>query len=273
VAADRHLLFGLLALQNRVINQAQLVLGFQAWTRDKSRSLAAHMETRGDLTAARRALLEGLVEVHLGAHGGQVEKSLASVSAAKSTRESLANLGDPGLEGTLAYVPCGQGSTDDGQTDSNRTSSYAVSSAASEGQRFRVLRPHARGGRGAVIVALDSQLDREVALKQILDHHADDPVSRQRFTLHAQVTGGLEHPCVVPVYVLGNCADGRPPGDGLARTVPVARTALGAAEPDRGCRAGRLGAGRPGGHRCSACRADTGGCRPAGCNPRSEDRQ
>jgi hypothetical protein len=32
VAADRHLLFGLLALQNgMIINQAQLVLTFQAW--------------------------------------------------------------------------------------------------------------------------------------------------------------------------------------------------------------------------------------------------
>ncbi len=37
-AADRHLLFGLLALQNGIINQGQLVLAFQAWTLDKSRT-------------------------------------------------------------------------------------------------------------------------------------------------------------------------------------------------------------------------------------------
>jgi hypothetical protein len=33
-AADRHLLFGLLALQNGLIDQAQLILAFQAWIRD-----------------------------------------------------------------------------------------------------------------------------------------------------------------------------------------------------------------------------------------------
>src|SRR6185312_5399287 len=72
------------------------------------------------------------------------------------------------------------------------------------------LRPHARGGLGAVFVALDTELHREVALKQILDEHADDPVSRQRFLVEAEVTGGLEHPGIVPVYGLGTYGDGRP---------------------------------------------------------------
>jgi serine/threonine protein kinase len=61
-----------------------------------------------------------------------------------------------------------------------------------------------------VFVALDAELHREVALKQLLDHHADDPVSRQRFLLEAEVTGGLEHPGIVPVYGLGTQGDGRP---------------------------------------------------------------
>ena len=62
----------------------------------------------------------------------------------------------------------------------------------------------------AFFVALDVELNREVALKQILDSHADDPVSRQRFLLEAEVTGGLEHPGIVPVYGLETYADGRP---------------------------------------------------------------
>ena len=59
-------------------------------------------------------------------------------------------------------------------------------------------------------MALDSELNREVALKQILGHHADDPTSRQRFLIEAEITGGLEHPGIVPVYGLGSYGDGRP---------------------------------------------------------------
>ena len=47
--ADRHLLFGLLALQNGLIQQAQLVAAFHAWTLDKARPLADHLVALGHL--------------------------------------------------------------------------------------------------------------------------------------------------------------------------------------------------------------------------------
>ncbi len=208
VAAEKNLLFGLLALQNGLIQQTQLVTAFHGWTCDKSRSLADHLVALGHLTPAQCSVVEALAALHLEAHGGDVEKSLAAVAAGKLTRESLANLGDPDLGATLSLLPSGHGSTED--ADADRTASYAFGTATSDGQRFRVLRPHARGGLGAVFVALDSELNREVALKQILDAHADEPASRARFLLEAEVTGGLEHPGIVPVYGLGTYADGRP---------------------------------------------------------------
>ena len=206
--ADRNLLFGLLALQNGLIDQGQLVAAFQAWTLDKARSLADHLVGRGDLDPDQRAGVEAMVGLHLKKHGGDSEKSLAAIPAGRSTRESLAKLGDPDIEATLGHVDSGHGSTEDG--DADRTVSYAVGTATADGQRFRVLRPHARGGLGAVFVALDTELHREVALKQILESHADDPVSRKRFLLEAEITGSLEHPGIVPVYGLGTYGDGRP---------------------------------------------------------------
>jgi serine/threonine-protein kinase len=204
--APNDLLFGLLALQNGLIDQAQLVAAFQAWTRDKVRSLAEYLTSRGDLDADGRAAVEALVTLHVRKHG-DAEKSLAAIPAGRSTRERLAALGDPALDATLPRVGS-QVPDPDHVTD--RTVTYAVGSATSEGQRFRLLRPHAQGGLGAVFVALDGELHREVALKQILDHHADDPISRQRFLMEAEITGGLEHPGIVPVYGLGSYRDGRP---------------------------------------------------------------
>jgi len=86
----------------------------------------------------------------------------------------------------------------------------AARAMQAEGQRYRILRPHAQGGLGAVHVALDLELNREVALKQILDAHADNPWSRERFVLEAEVTGSLEHPGIVPIYGLGTGEGGKP---------------------------------------------------------------
>jgi serine/threonine-protein kinase len=208
LAADRNLLFGLLALQNGLIDQGQLVAAFQAWTLDKARALADHLIGRGDLDADDRLAVDALVARHIKKHGGDVERSLAAIPAGRSTRESLARLGDADIGASIAQL--GLGSTQLGAEDPDRTAGLSVGAATSDGQRFRLLRPHARGGLGEVFVALDAELHREVALKQILEKHADDPISRQRFVAEAEITGGLEHPGVVPVYGLGTYGGGRP---------------------------------------------------------------
>ena len=76
--------------------------------------------------------------------------------------------------------------------------------------RFEIKKSHARGGLGEVFVALDQELDREVALKQIRPRFADDLGARERFESEACITGGLEHPGIVPVYGFGKHSDGRP---------------------------------------------------------------
>jgi serine/threonine protein kinase len=207
---SRDLLIGLLALQTGLIDQGGLFAAFAAWTRDKGRSLADHLVELGHLDSPRRAAVEAIAHVHVQALGGEIEKSLAVLAVGRSTRESLVRAGGSEVEATLGHVRRAPGSTHDDDEDPDRTASYSVGSATSDGQRFRILRPHARGGLGAVFVALDGELHREVALKQILEQHADDPDSRQRFVAEAEITGGLEHPGVVPVYGSGTDSFGRP---------------------------------------------------------------
>src|SRR6516162_3714926 len=94
MTADCHLLFGLLALQNGIINQGQLLAAFQAWALDKSTGLADHLAARGDIDADDRAAVEALAARHLKKHGDEAERSLAAISAGRSTHESLARLAD-----------------------------------------------------------------------------------------------------------------------------------------------------------------------------------
>ncbi|MBX7106900.1 MAG: serine/threonine-protein kinase [Gemmataceae bacterium] len=77
-------------------------------------------------------------------------------------------------------------------------------------EQFRIVREHARGGLGRVSVALDERLGREVAFKEIRGEYEHRDDLRARFLREAAVTGRLEHPGIVPVYALGEHADGRP---------------------------------------------------------------
>ncbi len=108
---------------------------------------------------------------------------------------------------------------------SHSTAAHRDDSHQADG-RFRIVRPHARGGLGEVFVAIDPELDRQVALKELRAYHAHDPASQERFLREARVTGRLEHPGIVPVYGLGRYADGRPyyamrfiEGETLARAI------------------------------------------------------
>ncbi|MBN9122941.1 MAG: protein kinase, partial [Planctomycetes bacterium] len=76
--------------------------------------------------------------------------------------------------------------------------------------RFALKGLHATGGLGEVFLARDTELNREVAVKRIKSHYADDAGSRSRFLSEATLTARLDHPGVVPVFGLVNDVRGRP---------------------------------------------------------------
>jgi serine/threonine-protein kinase len=66
------------------------------------------------------------------------------------------------------------------------------------------------GGMGAVFKGRDRELDRDLAIKVLLEEHQDNPDVVQRFLEEPRIGGRLQHPGVVPVYDLGQLSDGRP---------------------------------------------------------------
>jgi serine/threonine protein kinase/Flp pilus assembly protein TadD len=94
--------------------------------------------------------------------------------------------------------------------DSDHQAGSSPGGGQGSSERFRILRFHARGNLGEVYLGHDDELNRDVALKQIQGRYADDPNSRARFLLEAEVTGALEHPGIVPIHGLGRLPNGRP---------------------------------------------------------------
>ena len=207
--ADRDLLFGVLALQNDFIDGDRLVAAFRVWSRSKDKALADVLIEQGALASEDRALLETLVSKHVQRHGDDPQKSLVALSTIGSVRQKLAKLADDEADDELKYSLAVAGSRPHEQDDPDATRMPAPAERVGA-SRFRIVRPHAKGGLGLVSVAIDDELDRMVALKEIQSHHADDQTSRARFVLEAEVTGKLEHPGIVPVYGLGHDSTGRP---------------------------------------------------------------
>jgi serine/threonine protein kinase len=206
MSADRNLLFGVLALQMDFIDRDQLVRAMNAWVLEKHRPLAEILLEQRALSPDCNALLQAMVQKHLQLHGDDPAKSLAAVQRRAPLPQELAKIADPDVQATLVYAL----SSRTLEPDPYATNAPSANGPTSSGTRFTILRPHAWGGLGRVSIALDSELRRQVALKEIQERYADDSASRARFLLEAEVTGQLEHPGVVPVYGLGSHPDGRP---------------------------------------------------------------
>jgi serine/threonine-protein kinase len=67
-----------------------------------------------------------------------------------------------------------------------------------------------RGGMGVVYHGRDRGLRRTLAVKVLLERHGHSEELKRRFLEEAQIMGQLQHPGIVPVYELGQCADRRP---------------------------------------------------------------
>jgi serine/threonine protein kinase len=205
-SADCNLLFGLLALQNNFIDRDALLDAFSRWVHDRAIPLGQILRDRGALSPDEHDLLQALVAKHLEKFGGDPEKSLQHLSSIGSLRQDLSRIADVDVQARLTQVSAAHQDDDPYRT----VPQPSVGDSTSAGSRFRILRPHAKGGLGQISVALDQELDRPVALKEIQDRHADEPHSRARFVQEAEITGKLEHPGIIPVYGLGHYADGRP---------------------------------------------------------------
>jgi len=165
------LALGYRALREGLIDPPTLLAAFEAWEREPAASLVELLRDRAGLTETD---LERLA-------GGPPPRDLAASS------ETVAYTGPP-LGQAVGPAPA----------------------PPSPAARYRTIGLHDSGGLGMIYDAIDLELDRRVALKELQPRHAHDEMSQLRFVQEALITGRLEHPAIVPIYGLGRHPDGRP---------------------------------------------------------------
>ena len=69
--------------------------------------------------------------------------------------------------------------------------------------QFEMYEQIGRGGMGTVYRALDTSLNRTVAVKVLSDRLARDAAFVQRFRAEASAAARLTHECIVPIYFIG----------------------------------------------------------------------
>ena len=215
IQKEPNLLLGMMAFQLGIVPKEQFVSAVAHWQSNKSRSMEEVLAESGAFNSVDRQLLRDLATQHLSAHNGDPVASIGALMGIAAVVDELRTLGDPDVDSALSSVDTTIGlgiveSLGADTLDFDSQTAAKDSQLNAENSRFHTVKLHAKGGLGEVYRARDHQLNREVALKEIQPKYADDQGSRSRFLLEAEVTGGLEHPGIVPVYALGRHEDGRP---------------------------------------------------------------
>jgi serine/threonine-protein kinase len=191
-AADRNLLFGVLALQADLLDPDRFVRACTLWSAQKATPLADLLVQQGWLTPEDRSDVEKLLDRKLKKHQGDANAGLAEVTTDR-VRQSLDGLTDPDIRQSMSATPPQIGHV------LLTTTAYVPEIR----ERYTLSRLHASGGIGRVWLARDATIGRDVALKELRPERSPHPTVMSRFLKEAQITGQLEHPGIVPIYEVG----------------------------------------------------------------------
>jgi tetratricopeptide (TPR) repeat protein/predicted Ser/Thr protein kinase len=75
---------------------------------------------------------------------------------------------------------------------------------------YEVLDEIGRGGMGVIYLARQRHPQRIVAVKRVLDYHADSHETLIRFRREADAAASLDHPNILPIYEVSESEDGLP---------------------------------------------------------------
>ncbi len=166
---DRNLLFGVLALQAGLIDAPQFIEACLLWTTRKKEYLGDLLLGRGWIEPADKSHVEYLLERKLRKHGGNAHASLAALP--DDIKRSLTALLDDDIQRSLAGGPLPA-----------ESQLATIDHVPEQSERYCRLHLHATGGIGRVWLAHDSDLGRDIALKELRRSAPRTPRSGRAFS-------------------------------------------------------------------------------------------
>jgi serine/threonine protein kinase len=201
-SSDKNLLFALIAHHNGYITMEQFFEAAAVWNREPKRELGEILVEKKFLDDVERFNIQGIVEDRVRRQGG-IDDTLSFIVASGSVPQKDALPED--WQDKIDAIT---------QVISDKTSpnppNFGTPEANRGIHRYIIRKSLGHGGQGYVWEAIDTELNRRVAIKNIVPSLSSDPLHQELLIDEARKTGKLGHPGVPPVFDIGKDADGKP---------------------------------------------------------------
>ena len=198
---DFNRVFGVLAAKLKFIDENQLKTAIQSWAEHKPSSVGQILLDQNAITSKEHQLLSELVRKYIQKHGDDAhEATRSSIHPAHALIEALKDVDEVGIQTALSEVDSNTVATG-AAWDTHGEATIASDEVESTVGRFPIVETLGEGSFGTVFKALDSRLDRYVAIK------VAKPSKRlkvDRFSREAKAAAQLRHQHIVPVYEFGS---------------------------------------------------------------------
>jgi serine/threonine protein kinase len=201
-SSDKNLLFALIAHHNGYITMEQFFEAAAVWNREPKRDLGEILVEKKFLDEVERFNIQGIVEDRLRRQGG-IDDTLSFIVASGSVPQGDSLPED--WKGKIDAIT---------QVIRDKTSPNPPKFGAPETDlgthRYIIRKTLGHGGQGYVWEAIDTELNRKVAIKNIVPSLSSDPLHQELLIDEARKTGKLGHPGIPPVFDIGKDTDGKP---------------------------------------------------------------
>ncbi|MDD3627981.1 MAG: hypothetical protein PHV06_11775, partial [bacterium] len=163
---DKNLLFGVIAVQMGFVTREQMIDGASIWAANQEKELSIVFLEHGWIKEEEKEIIGKLIEVQIKKQGG-AGKVLESLGGTEAVHKSFA--------GSVVVTDSGAVLPSLGVSEESSDSETAVDDLTNSDKltvehpgRYTIKGEKGRGGIGKVLVAFDSHLGREIAVKELI---------------------------------------------------------------------------------------------------------